>query len=117
MGPLSTILCLPVGGPLNLLTWIARQVADAADQAMLDPTRIQSALLLLERRLEDGLIDEPAFEAEEALLLEELAEISLLRVAQASEADGAPDPGPSTDPDPSDDPRPAVREAEEWTSV
>ena len=86
MGPLSTLLTLPVGGPLGALTWIARQIANAADQEMLDPTRIEAALLLLERRLEDGLIDEPAFEAEEARLLEELAEISALRAAKASAA-------------------------------
>lgn len=119
MGPLSTILCLPVAGPLNLLTWIARQVADAADQAMLDPTPIQSALLLLERRLEDGLIDEPAFEAEEALLLEQLAEISVLRGARDNADAGTPESESSTDPDPdpSDDPPPAAQEAAEWTPV
>ena len=84
MGTLSTLLGLPVSGPLSGLGWIARQIAAAARQQMLDPKRIETALLLLERRLEDGQIDEATFEAEEALLLEELAEIGAMRAAEAN---------------------------------
>lgn len=111
MGPVSTLLTLPVSGPLSGLAWIARQIASAAKQQMLDPTRIQAALLLLERRLEDGLIDEPAFEAEEAVLLDELAEISELRAAEARAAAGEPDAEPDPEPDA------VVLEAEPWTSM
>jgi hypothetical protein len=93
MGPLASILGLPVSGPMTALTWIARQIANAATQEMLDPLRIENALLALERRLEDGLIDEAAFEAEEERLLEELAEIRALREAASGAADD-PEPEP-----------------------
>ncbi len=79
MGPLVGLLGLPFTGPIGTLTWIARQVADAAMQQQLDPARIEAALIALERRLESGEIDEAAFEAEEAELLDELAEIRRLR--------------------------------------
>ena len=91
MGTLSTLLSLPVSGPLSGLGWIARQIAAAARQQMLDPKRIETALLLLERRLEDGQIDEATFEAEEALLLEELAEIGAMRAAEANGEAEQPD--------------------------
>jgi hypothetical protein len=85
VGPLSTLLALPVRGPIGALTWLARQVADAAMREMLDPVRIEAALLALERRLDAGEIDEAAFEAEETRLLEELAE---MRAWQAEIAAG-----------------------------
>jgi Gas vesicle protein G len=95
MGPLTTLLSLPVSGPLSGLGWIARQIAAAARQQMLDPKRIETALLLLERRLEDGQIDEATFEAEEALLLEELAEIGAIRAAEANGEAESPDQEPA----------------------
>ena len=82
MNPVATILSLPVSGPLGMLGWIARQVANAATQQLLDPTRIETALLQLEKRLEAGQIDEATFEAEEERLLGELAEITAIRAAQ-----------------------------------
>ncbi len=85
MGPLGTLLSLPVSGPLTGLTWLARQIANAAVQQVLDPGRIETALRLLERRLENGEIDEAAFEAEEERLLEELAEIGRLRAEAEAE--------------------------------
>jgi hypothetical protein len=109
MGTLTTLLGPPVGGPLSGLNWIARQIAEAARQQMLDPKRIETALLLLERRLDDGQIDEATFEAEEALLLEELAEIGALR---AAEAHGGPE---EADEEPNQDE--AVTHSEEPTST
>ncbi len=82
MGPLTNLLALPFTGPIGTLTWIARQVANAVDQQQLDPARIETALLALERRLEAGALDVAAFEAEEARLLEELAEIRALRAEE-----------------------------------
>lgn len=82
MDPLTAVLAFPITGPLGALTWIARQIANAAEQQMLDPARIETALRELERRLDDGRIDEPAFEAEEALLLAELEEITAQRAAK-----------------------------------
>ena len=59
--------------PLLGVGWLARQVAEAALQEMLDPARIEAALLTLERRLEAGEIDEAEYEAGETELLEALA--------------------------------------------
>ncbi len=87
MGPLSALLSLPVSGPMSGLTWLARQIEKAALQEMLDPARIETALLALERRLESGEIDEATFEAEEERLLEELSEITALRAAETATDD------------------------------
>jgi hypothetical protein len=111
MGPLTTILGLPISGPMGALTWIARQIANAATQELLDPTRIETALLLLERQLEDGLIDEAAFEAEEERLLDELAEISALRAAGAAEAAETDDAGEASEPEAEPARTPAVTSA------
>jgi hypothetical protein len=83
MGALGTLLGLPVSGPIGALTWIARQVAEATEQQLLDPARIEAALLALERQLEQGAIDEAAFEAEEERLLAELAEIRAIKRGEA----------------------------------
>ncbi len=83
MGPLGTLLALPVAGPMGALTWLARQIENAARQEMLDPARIETALRALERRLDSGEIDDAAFEEEEERLLEELAEITRLRAEEA----------------------------------
>ena len=85
MSILGSIIALPVAGPLGALQWIARQVAEQALQKMLDPARIEQALRLLERQLDNGEITEEAFEAEESRLLEELME---MRAIQAGTATG-----------------------------
>lgn len=85
MGPLGTLLALPVAGPIGALQWIAKQVAGAAMEQMLDPARIETALRALERQLEFGAIDEAAFEAEEARLLEELSEMRAIRAGTSAQ--------------------------------
>jgi hypothetical protein len=79
MGAVTTLLGLPIAGPLAGLGWLARRIAEAADQELANPARVEAALAALERQLEAGLIDEPTYEAQEAELLEELA---ALREAQ-----------------------------------
>jgi hypothetical protein len=108
VGPLSTLLALPIRGPIGALTWLARQVADAAVREMLDPVRIEAALLALERRLDAGEIDEAAFEAEETRLLEELAE---MRAWRARIAEGQTDE--QADEDPAGDQPPVEQQAGE----
>jgi hypothetical protein len=76
------LIALPVMAPLGGLTWLARQIANSAMNEWLDPARIERGLFQLERRLDAGEIDEATFEAEEAVLLEELRTI---REAQAEE--------------------------------
>jgi hypothetical protein len=72
---LVDMLGFPASFPLRGVGWLARQVAEAALQEMLDPTRIERALFALERQLDAGEIDEARFEAEEAELLAELTRI------------------------------------------
>ncbi len=119
MGPLTAILGLPVSGPMGALTWIARQIANAANQELLDPARIETALLLLERRLEQGEIDEATFEGEEELLLQELAEITELRAAEAARTDDdqGDDPGRTDEPGPEleSTERPVPQGTDTWT--
>ena len=85
MSILGSIIALPVAGPLGALQRIARQVAEQALQKMLDPARIEQALRLLERQLDNGEITEEAFEAEESRLLEELMEMRAIQAGTAAE--------------------------------
>jgi hypothetical protein len=82
---LGTLIALPVSGPLGALQWIARQVAEQALQQMLDPARIEQALRLLERRLDNGEITEDEFEAEESRLLDELMQMRAIQSGAATE--------------------------------
>jgi glucose-6-phosphate dehydrogenase assembly protein OpcA len=73
MGILTRSLTLPIAGPLLGLGWLARRIAETALAELNDPARIEAELLMLERALDAGEIDEPAFEAREAELLTTLA--------------------------------------------
>ena len=72
MGAFTTLLGLPVAGPLLGLGWLARRIAEAADLEMADPARIEAAIAALERQLEAGEISEPDYDVREAELLAEL---------------------------------------------
>jgi hypothetical protein len=89
MGALGTLLGLPVIGPLAGLGWLARRIAEAVDQEMADPARIEAAIAALERQLESGEIDEATYEEREAVLLIELAALTA-PLAQDDAAGGPP---------------------------
>lgn len=76
---LTALLGFPVSFPLLGVGWLARQIAEAALTEMLDPSRLEAALLVLERRLEAGEIDEPQFEAEEEELLAALTRMRAMQ--------------------------------------
>ena len=88
MGPLGTLLGLPVAGPLLGLGWLARRIAEAAELEMNNPVRIEAELLALEQLLESGAIDDATYEAREAPLLEILGRLTQ---PATSLPDGAPD--------------------------
>ena len=88
MGAMGTLLGLPVAGPLLGLGWLARRIAEAAEQEMNDPAHIDAELLALEHKLESGEIDEATYEAREAVLLEALAALT----SQATPPSGGPAP-------------------------
>jgi hypothetical protein len=73
MGIVGELAGLPLTGPLRGLSWIARRIAEAAEQELNNPARIESELLALECQLEAGDIDSETHEAREAELLEKLA--------------------------------------------
>jgi hypothetical protein len=93
MGVLGTIVGLPIAGPLLGLGWLARRIAEAAEQEMNNPARIEADLLALESLLEDGEIDEATYEAREAVLLVELETLrsSAEVVTASATADQAPE--------------------------
>ena len=70
-------------GPLNLflgpILFVAEQIADQAEEAMLDDKAIVSQLTRLGADLDAGRIDEATFEQQEAVLLERLEEIQVLK--------------------------------------
>jgi Gas vesicle protein G len=70
-------------GPLNLflgpILFVAEQIADQAEEAMLDDKAIVSQLTRLGADLDAGRIDEASFEEQEAVLLERLEEIQILK--------------------------------------
>ena len=76
MGILRGLLTAPVAGPLLGLGWLATRIAQAADQELNNPERIEKALLALGEALERGEIDEAAHDAREAELLDELAALT-----------------------------------------
>ncbi|WP_419897211.1 gas vesicle protein GvpG [Roseomonas sp. USHLN139] len=82
---LGKLLTLPASGPISGLVWIAQRIATLVDDEQSDPARVEAALLALERRLEAGEIDEAAYDAAEAPLLEEL---QALRAARRARQEG-----------------------------
>lgn len=72
MGLLTSLLTLPVAGPIKGALWLADKIHDQALQAMNDPAEIKRELLRLERALEAGEIDEDAYEEAELALLTRL---------------------------------------------
>ncbi|MBH5338184.1 gas vesicle protein GvpG [Streptomyces pactum] len=59
---------------LSFVGWVLRQVVTQAEREYYDPARVRRELAELERRLDDGLIDETEFERQEDLLLDRLEE-------------------------------------------
>ncbi len=90
MGTLDGMLALPLTGPLRGLAWLARQIAEAADQEMANPARIETALLALERQLEAGEIDSATHETREAALLAELEALQARPGADGNRESSAP---------------------------
>ena len=91
MGAVGSLLGLPVTGPLLGLGWLARRIAEAAEAEMNNPAQIEAELLALERQLEAGEIDEAAYEAREAQLLETLQTLAREAAPATDDAAGTPD--------------------------
>ena len=73
MGLLSMILTAPAA-PVRFVDWTARQVLDAAEREMYDPSRIRHQLAELSERLDAGELSESEFDQMEDELLDQLEE-------------------------------------------
>lgn len=73
MGLLSMILTAPAA-PVRFVDWTARQVLDAAEREMYDPSRIRQQLAELSERFDAGELSEGEFDRMEDELLDRLEE-------------------------------------------
>ena len=72
MGLVAKLLLAPLRAPVTGPLWVATTLAEAAEDELHDPAAIRRALTDLEAALDAGLIDEEAYDAQEAVLLERL---------------------------------------------
>ncbi len=72
MGLLSTIVAAPVVGPFKGVLWIARMLAEHAEQELYSEDNIRKDILQLEQQYEFGKITLEDFERAESELLERL---------------------------------------------
>ncbi|MCK9869165.1 gas vesicle protein GvpG [Nocardiopsis dassonvillei] len=73
MGLLSMILTAPAA-PVRFVDWTARQVLDAAEREMYDPSRVRQQLAELSERFDAGELSESEFDQAEDELLDRLEE-------------------------------------------
>ncbi|MEU1901049.1 gas vesicle protein GvpG [Nocardiopsis dassonvillei] len=73
MGLLSMILTAPAA-PIRFVDWTARQVLDAAERELYDPSRIRQQLAELSERFDAGELSESEFDQMEDELLDQLEE-------------------------------------------
>ncbi|MFF5840109.1 gas vesicle protein GvpG [Streptomyces massasporeus] len=71
MGLVTGLLLLPLA-PVRGTLWVADHLLQEAERQAGDPRAVQARLAALNRALEEGAIDEAAFEAEEERLLARL---------------------------------------------
>ncbi|MER7480904.1 gas vesicle protein GvpG [Streptomyces sp. NPDC126510] len=71
MGLVSGLLLLPLA-PVRGTLWVADHLLQEAERQLGDPRAVQARLAALNRALEEGAIDEAAFEEEEERLLARL---------------------------------------------
>lgn len=74
MGLLTTLLTLPVSGPVNGARWVIDQLITAAEAELYDERRVLEQLRLLADQVEEGEVSEEEHGAAEAVLLERLLE-------------------------------------------
>lgn len=85
MGLLTTLLTLPVSGPIQGVLWIAGKLTEQAEQELYDPDTVRRALVELELRYDLGEISEDEFLDAEDALLERLSVIRAWHAARAGQ--------------------------------
>jgi hypothetical protein len=87
---LTQLLTAPVGLPLGGLRFILEQLRDLAERELYDEGHLYEDLLLLQLRLDEGEIDEAAYQDAEAELMVRLRAARAYRAAQRTPpADGS----------------------------
>jgi len=89
---IDRLLMLPLTGPIAGIRWVFKQVANVADQEMMDDTVVRDQLLELQMALETGDITEEEYVEHEAVLMRRLREIREYRERLAGKTDD--DAGP-----------------------
>jgi hypothetical protein len=79
---LSDILLFPLTGPLHGVEWIARRIKDQVDHEVYSEESIRKRLVALNERLDNHEISEEEFEAEEAVLLDQLDQLEAERAEE-----------------------------------
>lgn len=69
MGLLSSLILLPVKGPMDGAVWVANKVNESVQQEWNNPASIRKALVSLEKQLLAEEITEDAYDAAETELL------------------------------------------------
>jgi hypothetical protein len=83
---LFDLLTAPISLPLAGFRFVLGQILEMAERELYDEDRIREDLLLLQLRLEEGEIDEAAYAAEEAEIMQRLRIARAYREAGASAA-------------------------------
>ena len=79
MGLLTNLLLFPLMGPLHGVTFIARQVQEAAEAGLLDEDQVQAELLSLSMQHATGNLSDADYEAYETELLDILDAMRIYR--------------------------------------
>lgn len=82
MGWLLKLLTLPVLGPIEGVTWIAKKVAEQADKELYDEEKVRGQLMELELKYDLREISEEEYLAAEEILL---GRLRISRERQAAE--------------------------------
>ncbi|HEU0169379.1 MAG TPA: gas vesicle protein GvpG [Chloroflexota bacterium] len=89
---IDRLLMLPITGPIAGIRWVFKQVANVADEEMMDDSVVRDQLLELQMTLETGDITEEEYVQHEAVLMRRLREIREYRERLAGKTDD--DAGP-----------------------
>jgi len=72
MGFVFDLLTSPLLGPIKGIHWLATKVAEAAENELLDESKVRGQLLELQMRLDMGEITEEIYDEQEKVLVERL---------------------------------------------
>ena len=72
MALLSSIVTMPVAGPIKGMLWIVKTIAEHAERELYDEDNIRKDLLKLEQQYELGKMTFEEFESAESELLQRL---------------------------------------------